>query len=276
MIHRKPRSDGKRKRKGTYRQSPFVAPFWALGEQAQERWPERDPEHIREKVDLNRKLRMEFHGLKQLINDVNTTIENIAQMNGLKAALQLSKLHAMILQDVVACSGVAQKVSASQVRLGQSSSNGEWADIVAALLMQTTAYKRAIQKIQKDYFASHPILYKDIEIAFEMTIQMVQNAIVAFNEYCKVKVEPSYRESNQEQQKARMTNSRLFERKSSLQIDIEAVEKRAEILVDFIVQKWVRSASFKGTADILLENGTHEEFVWEHFQKAIRLECRLR
>ena len=69
--------------------------------------------------------------------------------------------------------------------------------------------------------------------------------------------------SDQEQQKAGMANAMLFERESGLPIDIEAIEKRAEMLVHSIVERWVRNAKFTANADILRETGKHEDFVWE-------------
>ena len=53
--------------KGTYRQSPFAAPFYWLPEQANERWPK----DARREFELSNKLRMEFQALKTLINSIN-------------------------------------------------------------------------------------------------------------------------------------------------------------------------------------------------------------
>ena len=94
--------------KGTYRESPSIKPFYALRQQAHERWPE----NYRKEVALNRKLRMEFQALKMLINNINSTIERKAETNRLKVAVQLSKLQTLILEDSLAYSGVFETESA--------------------------------------------------------------------------------------------------------------------------------------------------------------------
>ena len=52
-----------------------------------------------------------------------------------------------------------------------------------------------------------------------------------------------------------------------LPIDIEAVEKRSELLVHYIVEQWVNDAKFTGTVDLLSQTGKHVDFIWEHFQR---------
>jgi hypothetical protein len=257
--------------KGTYWQSPFTMPCFALAQQAKQRWPERSPEDIRREEKLNRKLLTEFQALNILINNINTAINIKAEKNRLKAALQLYKLQALILKDSLGYSGVVETSSAGQARLDFLLELEEWADDLANLLMETTPYKTAVQTIQEDYFESHPILYKDNEIAFEKAIRAARDAIAQFNEYLKVRGKLSNRESGHEQQKAETANAMLFEREGRLPIDVEAVEKRAEILDDIIAQKWVKDAKFKANADILWETGKHENFVWEHFQKEMGL-----
>jgi len=255
--------------KGTYRQTPFTMPFYELAQQATERWPGGSPDDIRRGEALNNKLRKEFQALKTLINNINTEIQIKTETNRLKAALQLSKLHTLILKDSIAHAGVAEIMAASLGQLQLAGLLEDWADDSANLLIDMTTYKSAVQTIQDDYFEGHPILYKDNELAFEMTIQTVLNAIKAFNEYLKVRTELSNRDSDHEQQKARLANATIFERESRLPIDIQAVEKRAEWLIDITVKKWVRNAKFSATSAILQETGKHEDFVWEHFQKEI-------
>jgi hypothetical protein len=260
--------------KGSYRQTPFLMPFYALAGQAKERWPESNREHILNEVQLNRKLRMEFQALKTLINDVNKTIEIEGQTKRQKAALQLSKLHALILQGVIAHIGVAEVLSArsaSVARLHHSSLLENWADNSAILLMETTTYKSAVQTIQEKYFETHPILFKDVETEFEATIGTIRNGIAAYNQCVQLSAEVINREFDPVQQKDGLTNAAPFERESSLSIDVETIEKRAEMLADFIVRKWVTNAKTKGTADILRETGKHEDYIWQHFRKEVGL-----
>ena len=261
--------------KGTRWQSPFATPFYALAAQAQERWPQRNQEHIWLAFELNRKLRTEFQALKALIDDVNTAIEIKAQTNRHKAALQLYKLQTLILQDAIAHTGVAKTISASPgspARLQLISLLEDWADDSAMLLTEATAHKAAVQSVQEKYFESHPILHKDTEMAFEMTIRIVRDAIALFNEYRKVMADSVIQKSDQEQLKAGMADAMLFELESSQPIDIEAIEKRAEMLVPSIVKRRVMNAKFTGTADILRETGKHEDFIWQQCRKDLGLE----
>jgi hypothetical protein len=246
--------------KGAYRQTPFTMPFYALAEQAHERWPEPNREHAIREIQLNCELRTEFQALKILISDVNKVIGSETQTRRLKAALQLSKLQTLILQGAIAHMGVAEILSDSSARAARPchfSLLEIWADNSAMLLMETTTYKAAVQTVQDKYFERHPILFKDVEAELEVIIGTIRDAIAAFNEYFKLNTELSNRESEHEQQK---------EWESVLPIDVDAVEKRNEALVHFIVQKWTMDAKFKSNADILRETGKHEDFIWQHFQ----------
>jgi hypothetical protein len=255
--------------KGTYRQSPFAAPFYCLAEQAKEHWPK----DARKEFDLSNKLRMEFQSLKSLINYINNEILIRAERDGLRGALQVSKLQIVSLRGAIMFSCVPRKLLeslVSQARLSHSSQLDKWANDSTTLFKEIISYKAAVQIIQENYFESHPILYKDFETAFEMTINSFREAIAAFNKYCK-DVADWNRVSDQEQQKAGMANAMPFEPVNGLSIDIEAIEKGDEMLVKSIVEKWVRRAEVSGIADILGETGRHEDFVWQDFQKKMEL-----
>jgi hypothetical protein len=260
--------------KSTYRQSPMLRPFYALAEQAHERWPERTQQDSLRKIELDCKMQMEFQALKMLTNDVNSEIEIRARTNRLKAALQLSKLHALVLKDALAHTGVAETIpanSASLARQHHSSALNDWADITAMLFLEIIAYKAAVQAIQEKYFDSHPILYKDNEMAVEMTIQTFRDAIATFNEYYKVRADLSNREADQGQRKAGMPNATSFECETNLPIDIEFNKKSTEMLAASIVEKFVMNAKCKANFDISLETGKHEDAVWQQFRKEMGL-----
>jgi len=257
--------------KGTYRQSPFTKPFYTLAQQAKEHWPQRSVSE----VSLNCKLRMEFHALKLLINQINTEIKLKAETNRLKAALQSSKLHTLSLQDAFTHVIVAETMSGSSTsptRLRLISLLEAWADDSAKLLVETTAHKAAVQTVQEKYFERHPILYKDNELEIELASRAVRDAIAAFNKYLKARAKLYNREPGQEQHKAEVANVMLFEREGRLPIDIEVVEASAEIYVDIIVQKWVKHAETRGTADILQETGKHEDYIWGHARNEMGLD----
>jgi hypothetical protein len=98
---------------GTYRQSPFVLPFFALSKQARERWPKSDQEGIQKAAEFCRNIRMEFHALKMLIDITNSGLENRTETSRLRAALQLSRLHSLILEDSTVRTGIEQSISKS-------------------------------------------------------------------------------------------------------------------------------------------------------------------
>ena len=132
--------------KDTCRQAPFIAPFFPLGEQAKERWPADE----RRAVELSGKLRTAFHSLRLLINTINNDIMIKAKENRLKAALQASKLHTLILESALVHIGITKLSASSAI----PSPLENWADNSKELLMETTAYKAAVQAIQEKYFES--------------------------------------------------------------------------------------------------------------------------
>src|SRR5438094_2967072 len=83
----------------TYREAPFIRPFSALAEQAEVLYAGKDPDEIRARNKLSHKLHTEFHALLGLISKINETIANKMEVAGLKAALKISTLQMLILQD---------------------------------------------------------------------------------------------------------------------------------------------------------------------------------
>jgi hypothetical protein len=252
----------------TFRQSPFIKPYYYLAKQAEKRWPGDN----RKVVALSDKLREEFHVLKTLIYDINRDILVRGEMIRLKAKLQMSKARELILKGIFVYSDFPEIFSAGSPGEAQhhhTSLLENWFDNSAKLFRETTAYMAAVQAVQEKYFESHPILYKDFEKAFEMTNQAVRDSLEEINKYV---AELSNQESDHERQKPGMANAMPFERENILPIDIEAMEKCDETLVDSIVENWVRHAEFTGSADILRETGIHEDFVWQHFRKIMGVE----
>jgi hypothetical protein len=260
----------KRIAKRTYRRAPFIAPFDWLAEQAKECWP-KDP---RRENKLSAELRTEFQSLKLLISNINDAVKIGAERNRQRVEVQVSKLHTLILQGAFVLIGHPEMLaesSTSLARLRHSSLLDDWANNSTVLFKETIAYKIAVQTIQEDYFESHPILYKDLEAAFETTIQMIRDAIAAYNDYRKDNAKWTRQTSDREQQKVEIESTVPLEPENGLPIDIEAVEKLDETLVKSIVEKWVSDAKVSGIGDILRETGKHEDFVWGHFQKKMGL-----
>jgi hypothetical protein len=262
--------------KSTYREAPYLKPFYMLAQQAEERCPGRNPKNVHAKAELNRKLREEFQALKTLINNVNKAIAEKARTNKLKAALQASNLHALTLQDAlhVSITEAMPADPASPARLRHSSLLQDWADDSAILLMETVAHQAAVPIVQESYFENHPILFRDIEGALEGTIQTVRDAILLFakyQEYQEKLADPLSRGLNQESQNAGTGSVVPGERKIDLLIDIAAIEERGKEQADVIVDEWVMIAKNEAKADILEETGQHEDFLWQNFRKRVGL-----
>src|SRR5713101_7806811 len=220
----------------TYREWPWVKPFFKLAEQAEAHHPGNSPEDIRARNQLNRKLRTEFHSLKGLIFKVNETTMTKAETNGLKAALKLSTLHALILQDAFgrtaskfaawveeykaadeeeeyevmlkelaayADASLAETPSGSLphgqgLRLRFPSLIEGWVNDSTMLIMDVFAHRAAIQAVQEKYFDGHPILFRDVETRLAETIRAIEDAVATFNEYLKTRANLFSRERNQE------------------------------------------------------------------------------
>ena len=76
-----------------------MKPYKALYEQAEEAHPGNKTEDIVARNALMRKLQTEYSVLRRLIHDINRTVILETEKTGMKAALGLSKLQTVILQD---------------------------------------------------------------------------------------------------------------------------------------------------------------------------------
>src|SRR5713101_3085013 len=314
-MRKHPRQEGfwKAITKGTYRDSLIVKPFFKLAEQAEAHHPGNSPEDIHARNQLNRKLRTEFHSLKGLIFKVNETITRKAETNGLKAALKLSTLHTLILQD--AFGRTASKAAASVEECKTADADEEerqvmlkeldayryvsfvempsgslppgtglrlrfpsliegWANGSTMLIMDVFAHRAAIQAVQEKYFHGHPILFRDVEIGLGETIRAIEEAVATFNEYLKTRKALFQTEWDQEERGSGVPSAGLGEREGHLAIDIEGIQGRVkDYLVDHIVDEWVRNAKHKAIADILQETREHEAYVWRTLREQVGVEA---
>src|SRR5277367_972672 len=83
--------------KGTFRQSPYAAPLYALAQQVEEFGSGNGRGKRRAAIQLEQKLRDEFYAYRDLITNVNETIQNEAVWCREKCALRLSEFQFMIL-----------------------------------------------------------------------------------------------------------------------------------------------------------------------------------
>jgi len=213
--------------KGTYKNSPFMKPYWMLENQAEDRHPGKQPEDIRARYQLHRKLRAEYHTLKMLIIKVNSMIEIKAEAAGLKAALLLARLHTLILQDAFgrtakkAAEWVQEYKTAdadeeenrqimlkelaayTDVYFGETFTDSlplgpdvrirfptmieEWVQEAIALIADIFADEAAVRAIQDKYFDGHPILSQDVEASLTGAVNMVEDEAARFNEYLSIR-----------------------------------------------------------------------------------------
>jgi hypothetical protein len=105
----------------------------------------------------------------------------------LQAALQLSALHALILEDALAN-------TATHAAAFTESGNGEtplaeWSHEYTALLQDLYAHRAAVELIQSEHFAGHPILYPELEAELTEAARTIESAVVTANEYLNLRVE---------------------------------------------------------------------------------------
>jgi hypothetical protein len=260
--------------KSTYRQSIFIRPYYALAQQAKECWPGNDQTDLQNAKDAMQKRHMEFHALKTLISNINAAIGDKAVMRKLKIESQLNRFHTLILKECVVHTGVDETTSKSQALLRLTPGLEDWADDSAELLADGSVYKTAVKLIQERYFSGHLILYVDIEIAFEKTNQTVRDAIAEFNKFAATRIASPTETIGNEQHEDETANIVLSDRNSRLAIDIDGVEKRAEIFAEVVAAQWLQWAKFHGAAELLREKQKYEDFVWKHGRQEMGLEPR--
>jgi hypothetical protein len=61
------------------------------------------------------------------------------------------------------------------------------------------------------------------------------------------------------------------EREARLALDVEAIQVRANEMVDYLVAQWVTASKDKAVADNLAQTGEHEAFVWRRFREGLEM-----
>jgi len=201
---------------------PVQRPYFAFEEQAGERHPGRKPEDISARERLIDRLWNEFHTLKVLIREVNLAMQCKVESVGLQAALRLSALHSLILQDAFAQMATQTAVLLTTQNQPRANSKRqkvlkllaaftdadmheklpdrvllqdalsrypapleEWHHEFTALLKDFFAHLAAVEMVQRQHFDGHPILFLDLEAALTKTARTIESAVVTANEYLK-------------------------------------------------------------------------------------------
>ena len=152
---------------------PVQRPFYAFEKQAAERHLGDNPDDIRARHRLTDALWREFHTLKLLMRLVNQAMQSKVETIALQAALQLSALHALILEDILAQTDNGETPLA------------EWSHEYTALLQDFYAHRAAVELIQSEHFARHPIFYPELEAELTEAARTIESAVVTANDYLK-------------------------------------------------------------------------------------------
>ena len=160
---------------------PVRRPYFAFEKQAAELHPGNKPEDIRARHRLTDTLWREFHTLKLLIRLVNQAMQGKVENIALQAALQLSALHALILEDALANTTT---YAAAFTELGKGETTlAEWSHEYTALLQDFYAHRAAVELIQSEHFAGHPILYSELETELTEAARTIESAVATANDY---------------------------------------------------------------------------------------------
>jgi hypothetical protein len=205
---------------------PMRRPYFAFEEQAGYRHPGHKPEDIRARNHLTEALWSEFHTLGLLWWWVNMAMQRKVESIGSQAALRLSALHALILQDALAqtarqttvlltkqkqsgakaereavlkllaaltevdiCETLSHPVPPEDHANRYPSPLAEWNHELTALLKDFYAHRAAVELVQGRHFNGHPILFLDLETELATTARTIESAVATANEYLKRRAE---------------------------------------------------------------------------------------
>ena len=289
---------------GVIQDSLIWKPFLKLAEQAEKCFSGKKPENIRARYHLDRKLQTEWHMLKNLIFTVNENTNNQVESTGLKTALKLSTLQAIILQDTLGLTAgkaalwvekckVSNKDDANnrQVLLKELAdfrddclcrtfsfplkSNGciflpvhieNWMQDITILMSDIFTHEAAIKIIQDKYFDGHPILFQDAENRLNEAVKMLKDGVTTFNEYMKVRKALFNAERDQ---KDRIVSVMPGKREDQLIIEIEDIKIRAiEQNAATLANAWIKYEKEKAIADFL-EEGEYENYLRTKFREMV-------
>jgi hypothetical protein len=176
---------------------PVQRPYLAFEKQAAERHPGNQPEDIRARHRLTDALWNEFHTLKLLIRRVNQAMRCKAESMGLQAALRLSALHALVLQDALAQTKTpSDRVPPQDQPTRYPAPLAEWHHELTALLKDFFAHRAAVELVQGQHFDGHPILFLDVEAEWAETARTLESAVATANEYLKRRAALCHAEPN--------------------------------------------------------------------------------
>lgn len=257
-------------------------PTDALKAQAEERYPGKKPEDIRAFNVLNRKLWVDLATLYNLLGNANKGTAEETEKIGLQAALKLSALHTIILQDAFGRTArkaalwveeyktadkdeeenrqlmlnelaayedvsFAEKFTDSlplgeNIRIRFPTLIEEWVRGTKKLIADVFAHQAAVKIIQDKYFDGHPILCLDVEAGLDASIKTIQEAVGTFNDYLKTRSELFKVEWDAEEKEDGIASAIPGEREGLLAINIDTVKSNAKRQGADLVEGMVKQA----------------------------------
>lgn len=243
-------------------------PFKAFMEQAEKSHPGRKPEDMDAYNQLSRKLWTDFTTLRTILFQSNINVMERLEVYGLKAALKMSTLQTLILQDAFGRTAkkaalwveeyktadkdeeenrqiMLQELAAyTDVSFAERAADSlplgpglrmrfpspieEWVQDIIELIVNVYSRMAAVQIIQDKYFDGHAILDREAEAKLEETLKTIEDGAVTFNEYLKTRETLFKVEWDEEDQEDGIASAIPGEREGQLSINLEAIKQRAK------------------------------------------------
>lgn len=268
----------------------FTAAYESLSKQAEAKHPGHKPEDIQARKAMRQNLEIEYHALKKLTGIVNEEIQNRAALAGLDAALKISTLQTIVLQDAFSRTArkatewiediktsdegdeanksimldelgaytevsLAEKVTDSlpigNLRLRFPTVVENWVKAAGFLIEDLYSHQAAVKIIQDKFFDGHPILYQLAADGLKRAIQEVEAAVKAFNEYLNIRGRLFKAEwDDEDERQDGLTSAIPGEREGLLKIDLETVARAADRGGKELAKTWAKKAKAEATFDI--------------------------
>jgi len=266
------------------------AAYQSLAQQAKERYPGNKPENIGAMRRIRQTLEIEFHALKKLVGIVNEEIQSRAATAGLDAALKISTLQTIVLQD--AFSRTARKAAEwietikgedkddeenrqvmldelaayTDVSLAEKATDSlplghlrlrfptvvdNWVKAAVYLIGDIYSHKAAVKVIQDKFFDGHPVLYQPANEGLKRVIQEIEDAVHTFNEYLDIRGRLFKAEWDEEEEhQDGLTSAIPGEREGLLKINLEMVAGAGAKTGKELAKEWAKKAKAEATFDV--------------------------
>jgi hypothetical protein len=286
---------------------PTYKAFTALAKQAEEKHPGNKDEDRRARYKYLRELRTEYHSLKLLSAKVNKSILDRAEKIGLEAALRISTLQTIILQDAFGRTArkaagwievyetegkdeeanrqvmlseleaykdvnfgakASENLFIGDLRLRFPSPIENWVNAAVSLMKDLYCHQAAVQIVQDKLFDGHPILARDIEDRLKKTIQTAEDAALTFNDYLAVRGRLFKAEwEEEEEHEGGFVTAIPGEREGTLKIDPEKIKAAVGKDAKKVADDWVRDARDEAVYDMKEEAGEGDAAWMERFKR---------